>query len=146
MEEYQSHNFLILIVKLKQHKMAIIKTKVVEGMVTHTETLATIKVVPNILTHELFYPIDLFSASLGSCIVLYASVIAKKNEFEIVGINSEILREMANSRVSKFDIIVKIEGKYTDEQRRIIEHAAENCPVANSLHQDIEQKFTFIYE
>ncbi|WP_338410640.1 OsmC family protein [uncultured Flavobacterium sp.] len=125
--------------------MTPIKTKVIEGMVTHTETLATAKVSPNILTHELFYPIDLFSASLGSCIVLYSSLIAKRNEFELVHINSEITREMANSRVSKFDIKIHIEGDYTVEQKKIIEHAAENCPVANSLHQDIKQNFTFIY-
>ena len=126
--------------------MSTIKSQWVEGMKTYTETPSTDTTTPNITTHESFYPIDLFTASLGSCITLYSSVIAKKNDFEISGINSEIKREMQNSRVSKFDIQITIEGSYTDDQKKIIEHAAENCPVANSLNQDIIQDFKFIYK
>jgi len=53
---------------------------------------------------------------------------------------------MQNSRVSKFDIQITIEGSYTDDQKKIIEYAAENCPVAKSLNQDIIQDFKFIYK
>jgi uncharacterized OsmC-like protein len=126
--------------------MSTIKSHWVEGMKTYTETPSTDTIIPNILTHESFYPIDLFTASLGSCITLYSSVISKKNDFEINGIHSEIKREMQNSRVSKFDIQITIEGSYTDDQKKIIEHAAENCPVAKSLNQDIIQDFKFIYK
>lgn len=125
--------------------MATIKSQWVEGMKTYTETPSTITSTPNILTHETFYPIDLLTASLGSCITLYSSVIAKKNDFEIQGIYTEIKREMEKSKVSKFDIQITIEGNYSDEQKKIIEHAAENCPVANSINQDIIQDFKFIY-
>ena len=125
--------------------MDSVKSKLIRGMVTFTETQASENYEPYIVTHNTFYPIDLLSASLGSCITLYASITAKKNGFRIKNISTEINREMENSRVSKYDIIINIEGIYTDEQKQIISHGIENCPVANSLHQDIEKNFTYNY-
>jgi putative redox protein len=125
--------------------MTIIKSKVVKSMVKHTESPETETIKPNIVTHENFYPIDLLTASLGSCITLYTSENAKKNNIEIKSISSEISREMENSKVSIFNIILTIEGEYSDNQKLFIENKAKNCPVANSLSSDIKRNFTFNY-
>jgi uncharacterized OsmC-like protein len=64
---------------------------------------------------------------------------------EIKNISREISREMENSRILKFNIILTIEGEYTDNQKLFLENKAKNCPVANSLSSEINENFTFNY-
>lgn len=48
-------------------------------------------------------------------------------------------------RIGTIFSIVKFPGDYTDEQKAFIEETALNCPVALSMHPDIQKTIIFEY-
>ena len=99
---------------------------------------------------EFFSPTDMFSSSLGSCMLTIIGIAANTHGFSIDGTTLEIEKEMAANprRVAeiKIDVHFPKGANYTDKQKRIIEAAAKTCPVANSLHPDVIKNITYIYE
>jgi len=97
---------------------------------------------------EAFSPTDLLAASLGSCMLTLVGIAANKNNFDIDGTKVEITKIMASNprRVSAIEVTLDFPEKvYSDREKKIIENAALTCPVALSIHPDIEQKVTFNY-
>ena len=98
---------------------------------------------------EFFSPTDMFSSSLGSCMLTIIGIAANTHGFSIDGTTLEIEKIMAANprRVAEIKIEVHFpkEANYTDKQKRIIEAAAKTCPVANSLHPDVIKNITYIY-
>ncbi len=95
-----------------------------------------------------FSPTDLFSASLGSCMLTIAGIAARTHNFSIDGATAEITKIMQASPRRVGEIIVKLTlpaNNYTDKEKRLIESAAHSCPVAASLHPDVVQTITFEY-
>ena len=90
---------------------------------------------------EFFSPTDMFSSSLGSCMLTIIGIAANTHGFSIDGTTLEIEKVMAANprRVAeiKIDVHFPKGANYTDKQKRIIEAAAKTCPVAN---------ITYIYE
>lgn len=99
---------------------------------------------------EFFSPTDIFSSSLGSCMLTIIGIAANTHGFSIDGTTLEIEKVMAANprRVAeiKIDVHFPKGANYTDKQKRIIEAAAKTCPVANSLHPDVIKNITYIYE
>lgn len=99
---------------------------------------------------EFFSPTDMFSSSLGSCMLTIIGIAANTHGFSIDGTTLEIEKIMAANprRVAeiKIDVHFPKGANYTDKQKRIIEAAAKTCPVANSLHPDVIKNITYIYE
>ena len=99
---------------------------------------------------EFFSPTDMFSSSLGSCMLTIIGIAANTHSFSIDGTTLEIEKVMAANprRVAeiKIDVHFPKGANYTDKQKRIIEAAAKTCPVANSLHPDVIKNITYIYE
>ena len=99
---------------------------------------------------EFFSPTDMFSSSLGSCMLTIIGIAANTHGFSIDGTTLEIEKVMAANprRVAeiKIDVHFPKGANYTDKQKRIIEAAAKTCPVANSLHPDVIKNITYIYE
>ena len=99
---------------------------------------------------EFFSPTDMFSSSLGSCMLTIIGIAANTHGFSIDGTTLEIEKVMAANprRVAeiKIDVHFPKGANYTDKQKRIIEAAAKTCPVANSLHPDEIKNITYIYE
>ena len=98
---------------------------------------------------EAFSPTDLFSSSLGSCMLTIMGISAQGYGFSIEGTTFEIEKIMAANprRVAeiKIDIHFPEGNNYTDKEKRVIESAAKTCPVSNSLHPDIIKTINFIY-
>lgn len=95
---------------------------------------------------ESFSPTDLLAASLGSCMLTIMGIAARTHGFNIDGTQVEILKKMASDprRVSGIEVKFDFpEINYDSRVRKIIEKAALTCPVALSLHPDIEQKVIF---
>ena len=46
-------------------------------------------------------------------------------------------------RIGRLPVAVTIEGDYSDEERLVLERAANTCPVHKSLHPDIDAPITF---
>ncbi len=95
---------------------------------------------------EAFSPTDLLAGSLGSCMLTLIGIAAETHGFNIDGTRVSINKIMASDprRVSGVHIVFDFpETVYSDKVKRIIEKAALTCPVALSLHPEIEQNVSF---
>ncbi len=98
---------------------------------------------------EMFSPTDLVAAALGSCMFTIMGIAC--NTHKISGFDGtivEITKIMAPDprRIIKIIAEITFVSKFTDKEKAILENAAKTCPVAKSLHPEIEQdiRFNFI--
>lgn len=97
---------------------------------------------------EAFSPTDLVAAALGSCMMTIMGIVARRDEIDLKGSQMEITKGMSAEPPRK---IAKVEVKLSmltgtelnDAEKAKLERAAHTCPVALSLHPDIEQAITF---
>lgn len=97
---------------------------------------------------EAFSPTDLVAAALGSCMMTIMGIVARRDEIDLKGSQMEITKGMSAEPPRK---IAKVEVKLTmltgtelsEAEKAKLERAAYTCPVALSLHPDIEQAITF---
>lgn len=96
---------------------------------------------------ENFSPTDLVAAALGSCMLTIIGIAAQTHGFNIDGTQVEITKVMGTAPRRIAEIILKFNfpGNYTDKEKKIIEAAARECPVAKSLHTETKQTITFNY-
>ena len=97
---------------------------------------------------EAFSPTDLLSTSLATCMITLMEIKANENNIILDDINVGVSKVMeANPRrVSEIKLEFDISApNLTDGQKNILEEAARNCPVAQSLSPAINQDITFNY-
>lgn len=97
---------------------------------------------------EFFSPTDLVAASLGSCMITIMGISARNQGFSIDGASWEVTKIMADNPRRIGEIVVELTfppNGYTEQQKRVIEHIAKNCPVALSLHPDLKQTVKITY-
>ncbi len=94
-----------------------------------------------------FSPTDLLSASLSCCMITLAGIKAKQKGFELGRIHSDVYKTMGTDprRVIKIKVDLFFEKDFSPEEKKIIEDAVFNCPVAKSLHPDIIQDVSLNY-
>lgn len=87
-----------------------------------------------------FSPTDLLGVSLVSCIATLVGLAATKNGWRLPKFAFEASKEMqANPRrVKRIAIQVDLPSELSQEQRAVLIEAGEGCPVAHSLHPDVE--------
>ncbi len=98
---------------------------------------------------EFFSPTDMFAASLASCILTIMGLSAKTYGFDIDGTEVMTTKVMGTNPRRVVEIIVEMtfpHNRYTDKERKLMELAANECPVANSLHPDIKKTITFKFK
>lgn len=91
---------------------------------------------------EAFSPTDLTATSLGTCMVTIMGISAQNHSIHIEGTKLEITKHMASDprRISQIDVrIILPNNDFSEKQIKILEAAARTCPVALSLHPDIQQ-------
>lgn len=98
---------------------------------------------------EAFSPTDLLATSLVSCMLTTMGIAARKHDIPFEKADAEMQKVMASDprRVSAIIVTVNMAGspRLSDEQKEMLEAVALSCPVAKSLHPDIEQKIEFEY-
>ena len=97
---------------------------------------------------EAFSPTDLLSTSLASCMLTIMGIVAKNHDLPFGEAKTTMTKIMAENprRVSEIQIdIVMPDEDFTPEQKKLLEQAALNCPVAKSLSADIQQTVQFHY-
>jgi len=97
---------------------------------------------------EAFSPTDLLCTSLACCMTTLMGIVANEKGITLGKIDADIEKIMASDprRVVKITIDLKLENKnFTDRDKAILERTALTCPVAKSLHPEIEQNITFTY-
>lgn len=112
------------------------------------ETIITDAPLDNEGRGEAFSPTDLLSTSLASCMMTLMGITANKHGFEFIGAQAEVSKTMLGSprRVGEIAVSIKLIGRYNERERKFLETAALNCPVAKSLDQNIKQTVSFMYE
>jgi uncharacterized OsmC-like protein len=95
-----------------------------------------------------FSPTDLVATALASCMMTIMGIEANKMQLDLTGTKMAVKKHMAPNprRIARIEIVFEIPGRdLATEQKQILEHAAHNCPVAKSIHMEIEQVVTFNY-
>jgi uncharacterized OsmC-like protein len=96
---------------------------------------------------EAFSPTDLTSASLGSCMMTTMGIVAEREGIDLRGTTYEVTKHMQPSprRIAKIEVAftMKSAQPLTEAQQQKLRNTALNCPVALSLHPDIEQVVEF---
>ncbi len=97
---------------------------------------------------EAFSPTDLAATSLGTCMVTIMGIAANNHNINIDQTRLEITKHMASDprRIAAIDInIIFPDIQYSKKDKKILEVAGRTCPVALSLHPDIQQNITFVW-
>ncbi len=97
---------------------------------------------------EAFSPTDLLCTSLCSCMMTLMGITANAKLIKLGKVNARIEKIMASDprRVSGINIRFEFqEASLTDREKEILRNAAMTCPVAKSIHPDIEVKVDFIW-
>ena len=93
-----------------------------------------------------FSPTDLLVTALASCMITIMGIEANKQNINLVDTKIAVKKTMASDprRVSKVELIFEIPKRnLTSEQMKMLEYAAHNCPVAKSIHPEINQVIVF---
>lgn len=113
------------------------------GSVIYTEAP-----VDNEGTGSNFSPTDLAASSFGACSLTIIGIAARKHKFNIDGASVSINKIMVDNprRIGKLELDYDFSGlPLNDKEKKIIDYAIANCPVAQSLHPDIEKAITIKY-
>jgi len=98
---------------------------------------------------ESFSPTDLLCTALGTCMVTVMGIRAAKLNVPYQGLQADVLKYMSQDlprRVIKVKVKIQMpENIKNASERSEIEQAGLECPVALSLHPDIEQDIEFVY-
>ena len=97
---------------------------------------------------EAFSPTDLMATSLATCMLTVMGIACNSRNMNMDGAVANVTKIMAANprRVAEIHITVTMPAMgYTDDQKKLLEHTARNCPVALSLHPNLIQNITFVF-
>lgn len=94
-----------------------------------------------------FSPTDLLATAVGSCMLTIMGISANTNniEFDIAKISIEKVMSSNPRRIGELNIKMELPKSLTDKERTILERAAKHCPVAKSIHPDINENVIIKY-
>jgi uncharacterized OsmC-like protein len=94
-----------------------------------------------------FSPTDLTCTSLAACLITTMAIKATDMGIELAGTTVQVQKFMSPDpprRIVRVDVQVALPGlAISDKERDILEATGRACPVARSLHPDIEQNITY---
>ena len=94
---------------------------------------------------ETFSPTDTVATALASCLLTIIGIKGRDLQINLAGTNATVDKVMGIGprRIVKIKIDVTFNQTFDSKTRNILEHVALTCPVANSLHPDLEQHISF---
>jgi uncharacterized OsmC-like protein len=96
---------------------------------------------------EAFSPTDLVATALASCLMTIMGIKAESMDIDLTGTNAKVKKHMSTTprRISQIDIEVTMNQNFDERTKKLLETAALTCPVAQSLHPEINQNIEFVY-
>jgi len=97
---------------------------------------------------ETFSPTDLVATALGSCLLTIMGIYARPRNIRIEGARAVVEKEMTKTpprRIARLNVRLMLPAALSEKQRGGLEQAVRLCPVAASLHPDIEVAINFEY-
>ncbi len=98
---------------------------------------------------ELFSPTDTVCAALSSCMMTLMGISAEIHKIDIANMLADVTKVMESNprRIGKIRIrFYNFSSELTEHQKVILEKAARTCPVALSVHPDLEQEIQFDWQ
>ena len=91
---------------------------------------------------ERFSPTDTLCVALATCVVTTMALKATDMQLELSGTSIDVTKHMLSEprRIGKIDVILHIPAaaSATEKDKVILQRVGDNCPVAKSLHPDLE--------
>jgi len=104
--------------------------------------------VDNMGKGESFSPTDLLATSLTTCMVTTMAIAARKANIDIGHPTAKVIKEMTavpTRRVARLPIEITVSADLSEDDRQRMRNAALTCPVARSIHPDIDVPVTFYW-
>lgn len=94
---------------------------------------------------EYFSPTDLAATSLASCMFTMMGIYADKNNLNLGELTCDLQKEMAANprRIKAINVDIKWKTNLAQKEIEKLKDIALNCPVAKSLHPEIDQNIRF---
>lgn len=92
-----------------------------------------------------FSPTDLVGSALATCILTTMGIVARRHDLDMRGATVAVEKHMVPNprRIGRLPVTVRIPGRFTADQKKLLEAAGSTCPVFKSLHPDIASPITF---
>jgi putative redox protein len=90
---------------------------------------------------QAFSPTDLVATALGSCMATVIGIVARRKELPVEGMTVNVRKIMSEDlprRIHRLELDLRIPLPGTHPDRKLLESAANGCPVHHSIHPDIE--------
>lgn len=98
---------------------------------------------------EAYSPTDLVAAALSTCMITVMGIWCKKNGVEDPKMSCTtekvMLSEPRQIGTIRTSLIVSTKEELSQKTQKIISRVAEECPVAKSLHPDLNQELTISF-
>ena len=96
---------------------------------------------------EAFSPTDIVATSLANCMMTIMGIVSKRKGLIIEGAEAKIDKFMGTDprRITEIKIDFYFPVNFSEDERKLLEKSALNCPVAKSLSSDLKQNIEFHY-
>lgn len=97
---------------------------------------------------EAFSPTDYVANALASCMLTIMGIKAQELNIDISQSRAEVTKIMQAEprKIGEVQVKIFISISADEKTQTILENVARACPVAKSLHPDIQQNITFIWK
>lgn len=117
---------------------------------THEPSGSVIRTIPpkdNGGDGSTFSPTDLVGAALASCALSTMAIIAAREGLTFGDASARVEKEMIGPprRIASLALVITMPNETPVAQRARFEEIARGCPVARSLHADVQIPMTFEY-
>jgi putative redox protein len=95
-----------------------------------------------------FSPTDLTATSLATCMMTTMAILTRTEPIPLTGMRAEVEKHMttvAPRRIAKIVVNLSMPVGIASEARLRLKEIAHKCPVALSLHPEVEQVVNFHY-
>ena len=96
---------------------------------------------------EAFSPTDIVATSLANCMMTIMGIVSKRKGMAIEGTEAKIDKFMGTDprRITEIKIDFYFPLNFSEDEKKLLEKSALNCPVAKSLSSDLKQNIQFHY-
>ena len=96
---------------------------------------------------EAFSPTDIVATSLANCMMTIMGIVSKRKGLIIEGTEAKVDKFMGTDprRITEIKIDFYFPVNFSEDERKLLEKSALNCPVAKSLSSDLKQNIEFHY-
>jgi len=97
---------------------------------------------------ERFSPTDLLCVSLATCMLTTMGIKAADMDVDITNSKANVTKHMASDprSVAKIEVAVSLPENINEKERLILEKTGNNCPVAKSVHPNIELVLSYVWK